>query len=459
MRRSKGLKRVAVYDKKRRTVFVFCAVKKRRGQYEWLSLLSFEVVRYALKRLDAAYQEAFRGVRKFPNFHKRRDDESFTLPSADSFSIGNRGIRLPKIGWVKMRPNRGRGDCAVEGTPKMVVVKREAGRWYACVQCEIDAAIPAPHKGAAVGIDMGVAKPYTLSTGKVYMLQRAARLEARRRRYQRIMARRQRAALRAVGWDGKSETRKSAESMLGKKRAEERRVLRESGEYKMPPKYSSRCETAKRRAAKASRKLANIRQNHLHHITSEISREFGMVFVEDLRITNMTASAKGTADEPGKNVAQKRGLNRAILASGWGIMRQQLAYKSEWAGGRMETVAAQNTSRACPECGHIAKENRRTQAGFKCVSCGHRANADVNAAINILRKGLMMEADGEAASGRGDGDSGNTGGNAGVSAKSVGIPQKGKKRLSSAKQRRDFARVSENPNDTSDGVDPPLFCG
>ena len=111
------------------------------------------------------------------------------------------------------------------------------------------------------------------------------------------------------------------------------------------------------------------------------------VCVEDLNVWAMTASAAGTVEAPGKNVRQKAGLNKAILDQGWGEFRRQVGYKQAWRGGWLLAVPAANTSRTCPECGHVAAENRPSQAAFRCVSCGHAANADDVAAINIARAG------------------------------------------------------------------------
>ncbi|MGI9306763.1 MAG: RNA-guided endonuclease InsQ/TnpB family protein [Gammaproteobacteria bacterium] len=382
-------------------------------EFAWLKELSSHAVRFALKRLDIAYQAAFARLAKgggeagFPKFHRKQDDESFTIPSNISFAVGKRRLRLEKIGKVLMRPNRGRGNCEIQGNPKMVIVKREGGKWFACIQCEIAAVAPPPHKGGEVGIDMGVDKPFALNTGTIYNpfsetycnMRRAKNLEAKRRRYQRIMARRRESALRKIGWDGKSATRKSAEQKLGKLRKAE---AEEKG-IRFVPHYSARYECAKRRAAKSSRQLMHIRKNALHQITSEISSQHGMIFVEDLQIANMTKSAKGTEDAPGKNVAQKSGLNRAILSQGWGIARGMLEYKTEWKGGRLEKISPNYTSQRCSACGHIAKENRQTQARFVCVSCGHAENADINAAKNILALGKNLAYGEKAASARGDG--------------------------------------------------------
>ena len=395
-RRAEGKKHVRFMTKEE-GLCVFFRQLRDSEEYPWLKELSSHTVRHSLRRLDIAYNTAFGrlkkgGVAGFPKFHSKRADESFTIPENNGFQMGKHGLKVQKIGWVRMRPHRGCDTCGVEGTPQMAVIKREGGRWFAFIQCRINAPAPPPHKGGIVGIDMGVAKPYTLSNGKVHELPQYPRLEARRQRYQRMMARRQRAALVTVGWDGKSTTRKAAEQQLGKKRKAE---AVKAGVGKLPH-YSRRYEKAAQRAAKASRRLMNIRHNALHHISSEITAEHGLIFVEDLKIANMSKSAQGTADAPGSQVAQKRGLNRAILNQGWGAMRGMLEYKAKWRGGLVEKVSPHNTSRKCAKCGHVAAENRKTQSKFLCLNCGHTDNADINAARNIL-------ADGNAASARGDG--------------------------------------------------------
>jgi putative transposase len=113
-----------------------------------------------------------------------------------------------------------------------------------------------------------------------------------------------------------------------------------------------------------------------------------MVFVEDLKVSNMSRSAAGTVEEPGRNVRAKVGLNRSILDQGWGEFRRQPEYKMLWAGGQFLTVPAMNTSRTCPECNHISGDNRKSQANFCCVECGFSENADLVAAKNILRAGF-----------------------------------------------------------------------
>ncbi|WP_330301719.1 MULTISPECIES: transposase [unclassified Streptomyces] len=111
-----------------------------------------------------------------------------------------------------------------------------------------------------------------------------------------------------------------------------------------------------------------------------LARTYDLVRFEKLNIKNMTASAKGTVEKPGKNVRQKAGLNRAILAQGWGLLRQRTEHK---APGRVEDVPAPYTSLRCSACGWIEKNSRKSQAEFVCVSCGFTCNADTNAAVNV----------------------------------------------------------------------------
>jgi putative transposase len=112
------------------------------------------------------------------------------------------------------------------------------------------------------------------------------------------------------------------------------------------------------------------------------------VCIEDLQIRNMSKSAKGSVEEPGKQVRAKSGLNKAILDQGWFEFRRQLDYKLRWNGGLLIAVPPQNTSRTCPCCGYVSAVNRQTQARFVCEQCGFEQNADLVGAINVLRAGL-----------------------------------------------------------------------
>jgi putative transposase len=128
-----------------------------------------------------------------------------------------------------------------------------------------------------------------------------------------------------------------------------------------------------------------------------ISKNHAIVFIEDLKVSSMSRSASGTQEEPGRTVAAKSGLNKSILDQGWGEFRRQLEYKQVWRGGYVIAVPPQYTSQTCPACGHVAKENRQTQAVFNCVACGFFENADLVGAINIRAVGHTVLACGESA--------------------------------------------------------------
>ncbi|PSK81558.1 putative transposase [Limimaricola soesokkakensis] len=165
---------------------------------------------------------------------------------------------------------------------------------------------------------------------------------------------------------------------------------------------------ALRRVARISARAGRIRRDWQHRVTLDLARRFGTVVLEDLKTKNMTRSAAGTADAPGKNVRAKAGLNRAILEQGWHSFETLVAYKLEERGGYLCKVDPRHTSQTCSSCGAVDRESRKSQAAFACTTCGHRAHADHNAAINILRRNtasMLVEEghwlSGEARTGRG----------------------------------------------------------
>lgn len=142
-------------------------------------------------------------------------------------------------------------------------------------------------------------------------------------------------------------------------------------------------------------KVANVRSDYLHKVSTSISKNHATAVLEDLNIANMSKSAAGTNEEPGKNVQSKSGLNRSILDQGWHTFKNLLQYKFDWLGGELIVVDPKYTSQKCSSCGHIAKENRVSQSQFVCVVCGHAENADLNAAQNILAAGHAVLACGD----------------------------------------------------------------
>jgi putative transposase len=309
-----------------------------KGEHPFLHEVHSQPLQQTLKDLGTAYQRAFdpKLSARFPRFKKRARPQGIRFPQG--FHIDGSGVFLPKIGWIGFRKSR-----EIEGTPKNVTVSCDGDHWYVMIQTEREVAERIHSSNSAVGIDLGVARFAALSDGTFVEGSNAfKKYEKRLAFYQRRMARKQ--------------------------------------------KFSANWRKAKAKVSRLQRKIANLRYDTLHKASTTISQNHAAVVMEDLRITNMTASAKGTIQEPGSNVRAKSGLNRRILDQGWGEFRRQLGYKLAWRGGALLLVDPRNTSRTCAQCDHVSRENRQTQVSFRCVACGHAANADTNAAINIKRR-------------------------------------------------------------------------
>jgi len=301
-----------------------------------------------LKNLDRALGESFNknNPKRFPRFKNRYMGGSFLYPQGHKVEQNNARIYLPKIGWVRYRSTK-----TIEGLVKNVVVSRHCGKWYIAVQVEREIQKPDHTSSSAIGIDVGIAKFATCSHGMVI-----GPLNSFKRHEQRL-AFLQRGLARKI---------KFSQNWFKQK-------------YKI-----SRCHA----------KISYCRKDFLHKATDSISKNHAIVAIEELKIANMSKSAKGTIEQPGKNVKAKSGLNKAILDQGWHEFRRQLEYKMLWRGGQLIFVNPRNTSRTCSICGHCEENNRKTQEQFICLNCGHKDNADLNAAKNILAAGLAVIASG-----------------------------------------------------------------
>ncbi len=243
------------------------------------------------------------------------------------------------LGWLRYRNSH-----RVLGTVKNVTVSLSDGKWFVSIQTEREVAQPLPQSTTAVGIDMGIARFATLSDGTFHApLNSFKRHEMALRCAQQAMSRKM--------------------------------------------KFSSNWKRAKARVQRIHARIGNARRDYLHKATTAISKNHALVCIEDLQVRNMSRSAAGTTEQPGKQVRAKSGLNKAILDQGWFEFRRQLDYKLAWNGGYLIAVPPRNTSRTCPCCGHVSADSRLTQARFRCVGCGFEENADVVGAINVLRAG------------------------------------------------------------------------
>ena len=291
-----------------------------------------------MKDLEKGYKNFFAKRTKFPRFKKKFQRDSFRFPQGFKIDEDKQRIYLPKIGTVGYRKSR-----SIIGKPKNITVSREGLKWFVSIQTEFEIE-PKRMINSEIGIDMGVKKFVTFSNGTFV------------------------------------EPVNSLKNNLKQLAKLQKKLSRQQ-------KGSSNSKKTKAKITKLHRRIANIRRDFLHKITTTIAKNHGIVFMEDLKVSNMSASASGTVEQPGKKVRQKSGLNRSILDQGWFSFKTMLAYKLEERGGLLVLVPPKNTSRTCPNCGYISAENRRTQAHFSCIKCGYKENADVVGAINVLRAG------------------------------------------------------------------------
>lgn len=333
-----------------------CLTTWRNGEsFGFLSESPVHPQQQALKFLDRALKDAFdkKSPKRFPAFKKKGLHDSMRYPDPEQIKIDLKPqddngrsvlprIFLPRIGWVKFRKS-----CIIGGEVRNVTVSRSGGHWYAAIQTEKEIPDPVHPSTTAVGGDRGVANLLTLSDGTMFLPVTAYRdLQKRLAREQRNLA------------------------------------------HKV--KFSANWKKQKAKITRLHQRIAEIRKTVLHQVSTVISKNHAVVVLEDLKVRNMTGSAKGTVEEPGRNVRQKSGLNKSILDQGWGMLKQMLSYKLRWSGGMLLLVDPAYTSQICPVCGVVEAGNRPSQAVFHCLHCGHEAHADVNAGQNILARGLAI---------------------------------------------------------------------
>jgi transposase len=313
-----------------------------RAEFGWLRAGSQTVQQQALRDFDQALKGFYSGTHRRPRWRKAGLHEGFRIVGSQASRIVklNRRwakVNIPKVGWVRLRMSRKIPDA------KSYRISRDRmDRWHIAFAV-VPEPVPGPGTGAVVGVDRGVTLSAVLSTGELLECPGWSKHEQERLKHlQRRLAR-------------------------GRRGSNRRRRLRLA-------------------IAKLHGRAANRRKDWVERISTDLARRFDVIRVEDLRIVSMTKRPKPRPDprRPGVYLPNQRrakaGLNRGILMNGWGDLARRLEEK---APGRVERVNPANTSLTCSVCGHCTSKNRENQAVFRCVACGHRANADVNAAINI----------------------------------------------------------------------------
>jgi putative transposase len=289
-----------------------------------------------LRDFAQAMVNYFAGTHGRPTWRKARRDEGFRIVAVKPAHIRRLSrktgeVWIPKAGWVRFRWSR-----PVPAAKSYRLTRDRADRWHIAF-ATLPEPISGPGDGEVVGIDRGVAVSAALSTGELLCCPGLHPGErARLRRLQRKLAR-----------AGKGSNRRA------------------------------RLRTA---LAKLKAREVDRRKDWAEKTSTALARQFDVIQIEDLHIPGMTRSARGTTERPGRGVRQKAGLNRGILASGWGLLVRRLEDK---APGRVQKISPAYTSQQCSACGRVAAESRKSQALFRCAACGYTGNADVNAARNI----------------------------------------------------------------------------
>jgi putative transposase len=309
-----------------------------RAEYGWLRAGSQTVQQQALRDFAQAMMNFFNGTHRRPTWRKAGVHEGFRQVGLKPRHIQRLNRRfgqvwVPKVGWVRFRWSR----AVPEDVKSYRVTRDRAGRWHVAF-AHIPDPITGPGDRSVVGVDRGVTVSAALSTGELLYVPALTSGESKRMTVlQRRLARAKRG--------------------------------------------SNRREKTKLAIAKLKARERDRRKDWIEKTTTDLARRFDVIRVERLDVRAMTRSARGTVEQPGARVAQKRGLNRAIMRNGWGQLVARLQHK---ALGRVVQIPAAYTSQRCSACGHVAPENRKSQAVFECQACNTGpCNADVNAARNI----------------------------------------------------------------------------
>lgn len=334
------------------------AVARATPGLEWLASAASHALQQTLRDLDKACRK--HGTWRVRWRSKDRADPSFRFPDPKALAarrVSRRwgAAKLPKFGWVRFRWTR-----PIGGTIRNATVLRDGGRWYISFCIEDGVLAVEPNGRPAVGVDRGVAVAVATSDGWLRDRSTVTVGEAERiRRLQQRLARQS-------------------------KRSDQRKVTR-------------------RALSVLNARIRHRRTDFAAWTAQWLVRSYGLIAVEDLRIANMIRSARGTVEQPGRNVRAKTSLNRAILAKGWGGLLLALGHAARYHGAQVVKVNPAYTSQTCNACRHRAPESRDSQAVFRCVACGHQDHADVNAAKNIRERGIeLASAAGLAVAGRGD---------------------------------------------------------
>jgi putative transposase len=329
-----------------------------RHEFDWLADLPAQSAQQVLRNLDQAYDNWWKHRGGPPRFKRRataRLSVSFPGQAVRVRRTGRRmaQVWLPKIGWVRFRMSR-----PLAGQLRNATVSRDGLGWHLAVGVHVAETVSPPaNNRPSAGVDVGIACSIFVSTEETPRRRPDTLTRSEQRRLQRL------------------EQRKARQLTFARKHNTGR--------------YSNRLRRTIAAISSLRARQARRRADFNHKTTDDLAKNHGLIAIEDLRVAAMAASARGTKEKPGHNVSRKTGLNRAILDQGWYAVRFQLTYKVRRYGGQLITVPAAGTSQTCAACGVRDPASRRGCGRvFACVSCGHLAHADRNAASNILQRAM-----------------------------------------------------------------------
>ncbi|MGW5345369.1 RNA-guided endonuclease InsQ/TnpB family protein [Streptomyces sp. NPDC004050] len=349
------------------------AIRRARKDIDFLAVLPAQAAQAVLKTYFQAWKNCWDGRADAPNFKGRfRSVMSVDIPQGRDLQIKRVHrrwgmVNIPKIGRVRFRWTRDLPIGKQANTDNRItgarLVKDSLG-WHIAFRITTLDRTPEPHQGPEAGIDLGVTIPLALSDGNHHDHGRPPRLP-----------------------DGTSDRDKwlnhdeKAKLLRLEQRAAHRKTFRKPKE-KTSRRLHQTYDQIRALRAKATRRSIDWQ----HKTTTTLAEQYSVIVVEDLHVTNMTKSAKGTVENPGKNVKQKSGLNRSSLQEAWGRTVTMLSYKTARQGGTLVKVPAPYTSQRCSACGFLTPGSRETQALFVCKNpdCGWSGNADDNGARNVL---------------------------------------------------------------------------
>ncbi len=312
----------------------------KRERFPWMLEVTKNAPQMAIIQLGQAFQNFFAGRARYPQFRRKGVHDRFTLTN-DQFDIDGCRMRIRNLGWVRMRET-----LRFTGKIRSATVSRVADKWFVSIAVEPqdDSHLPKAENQGEVGVDLGVKALATLSTEEAIPGPKAHK------------------------------------APLGRLRRLSRSLSRKA-------KGSGNCRKAKAKLARLHTRIAAIRSDTLHKLTTDLTRRFPTVVFEALNVRGMV---------------KNRHLARSVADMGFFEFRQQVEYKAAMCAG--EVVVADHfypSSTTCSDCGYVLDVLPLSVREWTCPACGTMHDRDVNAAVNVknLAANSAVSACGEEGSG------------------------------------------------------------